>query len=202
MENATKALLIAAGILIAILLVSLFLFFGKRVSDMGNYKNMLAEQEDLGKFNSALLNYDRDDILGYELISLANNVIDYNDRYSTAGRNDEKYTPITLKICFVKDEYLKKLSYDNTMRLFTTGLLYTENARNYTIKSTMQEALDYENQFGGREKASALAKSIEKLDYSKVITTIINPSLTEQQKKEEAENSIKETYNRITNSKL
>ena len=37
-------------------------------------------------------------LCGYEIISLANKVIDYNERYSAEGTNDDEYDPITLTV--------------------------------------------------------------------------------------------------------
>lgn len=37
-------------------------------------------------------------LCGYEVISLANKVIDYNQRYSSTGDNDDEYSPITLVV--------------------------------------------------------------------------------------------------------
>ena len=78
MENATKALLIAAGVLLAMMLISLLVMGYNRISSYYEQKHELIMAEQLDKFNKEFQNYNRSDIRGNELISLMNKVIDYN----------------------------------------------------------------------------------------------------------------------------
>ena len=80
MENASKALLIAGGMLLAILLVTLLVYAWGMFSEYQNAKADLAEIEDTAKFNEQLSQYDRDDVDGYTLLSLINRIVDYNER--------------------------------------------------------------------------------------------------------------------------
>lgn len=100
MENASKALLIAGGILLVMLIIGLLIFSWSKFSDFYNQSDELAEIEDITKFNLQFTNYENRKVYGYELISLANKIADYNMRYSNVGQNDEKYTPITMEIDF------------------------------------------------------------------------------------------------------
>ena len=49
-------------------------------------------------------------LCGYEVISLVNKVIDYNERYSSVGTNDDEYSPITLTV-YSDDSNWYALSY-------------------------------------------------------------------------------------------
>ena len=93
MENASKALIIASSILLAILLISLVLYARSSVSEYQNSKLELDRVENLAKFNDQFAQYDRKDVAGYELISLANKIADYNLKYSKNGKNNEGYSP-------------------------------------------------------------------------------------------------------------
>lgn len=100
MENASKALLIAGGILILIILVSLILIVRNNVTNFYASQDELQMTTDRAKFNEQFTRYNRDDVEGYELVSLVNKVVDYNERvsYATSGTNDNQAEPIQLKI--------------------------------------------------------------------------------------------------------
>lgn len=78
MENATKALLIAGGMIITVMLASLLAFGYNRLASSYQLENELLTNEQLDKFNKQFQNYRGEVIRGNELISLMNKVIDYN----------------------------------------------------------------------------------------------------------------------------
>lgn len=78
MENASKALLIAAGMFLAVLLLSLLVGLYNQISGFYAQQHDFIEMEQTQKFNARFENYNRDDIRGSDLISLMNRVIDYN----------------------------------------------------------------------------------------------------------------------------
>ena len=78
MENATKALLMAAGILIAIIVLSLAIVVYGRVTSYYQLKQRNISEEQLTAFNNEYSVYDREDVTGFELVSLINKTIDYN----------------------------------------------------------------------------------------------------------------------------
>lgn len=113
MENASKALLIAGGILILIILVSLILIVRNNVTNFYASQDELQMTSDKTKFNEQFTRFNRDDVEGYELISLANKVIDYNERVSSATTegNDNHAEPIQLEISLnSKDKIQDKLA--------------------------------------------------------------------------------------------
>ena len=79
MENAAKALLIAAGMIIAVLLISALVLLYNQISDFYSqeYGRTVIEQKE--KFNATYENYHEKTIRGNELISLMNRIIDYNN---------------------------------------------------------------------------------------------------------------------------
>lgn len=169
MENASKALLISAGVLIVMLVVTLLIFGWKSYSSYFLKKQELENIDDLAKFNEQFENYERDDVMGYEVISLANKVADYNERYSndSEAKNDKKYTPITIEIDLGNANLRKNLSYDNTNRLFTRTL-YTQSKTKNEIKNVIETAEAFENQFNKRETAAKVAKNIRTFDLNQV----------------------------------
>ena len=97
MENITKALLMAAGMLLAVLILSLLVMAYNKLSGYYEQSQELLTAEQLDKFNKQFQNYaGRKDIRGNELISLMNKIIDYNESESyQVGTN---YEPIKVKI--------------------------------------------------------------------------------------------------------
>ncbi len=165
MENASKALLMAGGMLLAILIFTLLIYAWNLFSDYQSSGDKLANIENTAKFNQQFTNYDRDDVQGYELISLVNQVVDYNERKSTEGRNDEKYNPITIEINLVNDDNRKGFSKDSTNQLILYNKYIQSNAVN-TFKNLIESANYIENIFGGNDCATKIAKNYDSIFLS------------------------------------
>ena len=82
MENASKALLIAAGIIISLLIITSLVLFYNQISSYYAEKHNMTQAEQLEQFNSVYQNYNDKEIRGNELISVMNRVIDYNNLQS------------------------------------------------------------------------------------------------------------------------
>lgn len=175
MENASKAIIMAGSVLLTIAMVSLLIFGWNKFSAYYSSDDDLADIDDLTKFNLQFTNYERDDVHGYELVSLANKVYDYNTRRSNAAGNksNELYSPITMTIDFNRMENKFRYSNDLTSRelLFKDGK-YSNNG----IENFIQKATDIEEKFGGKDKAEKLAKNIgsliltqQQIDYNSSI---------------------------------
>lgn len=96
MENVTKALLIAAGMLLAIMIISLLVIFGGQLSGYFSRQHETTILEQDTKFNAQFENYNGQTIRGNELISMMNKVVDYN----TAIADMEKYDRIIMSVDF------------------------------------------------------------------------------------------------------
>lgn len=152
--------------LLAILLISLLIYAWSMFSKYQSSQDELANIEDTAKFNEQFTNYDRDNVQGYELLSLVNKIIDYNKRKSNAegATNDEKYTPITIRINFNGKN--TDLTQDgNGNKLFTrdTYRQSSEEGASY-INNSFKDILKFkdetEGKYGGSDSATKLAKSI------------------------------------------
>lgn len=96
MENATKALLIAAGILLIVMILSLLVYGYNQMSSYYSAEHDAKTIEQLADFNKVFLNYNREKIRGTEMISLMNRVIDYNERQSY--ENEKQYPRMNVTI--------------------------------------------------------------------------------------------------------
>ena len=167
MENASKALIMAGGMLLAILIISLLVYAWSLFSKYQASKDSLADIEDTAKFNEQFANYDRDDVQGYELLSLVNKVIDYNNRKTSAegAKSNEKYTPMTIVIDMESKTLREKLvqgAYDEN-QLFTDDMYTISNTSNRFTTTVMERVNEIEKDFGGADCATKIAKSYDSI---------------------------------------
>ena len=109
MENASKALLIAAGMFFAILIVSLLVVLYNNISSYYIQKHETTIIEQTQKFNAKFENYHRNNIRGSDLISLMNRIIDYNATESYFDGNN--YERIKVKITLGNNSILNQFKY-------------------------------------------------------------------------------------------
>lgn len=76
MENATKALMIAAAVLVAILVISLGIGIFNNASEQANSGNL--DEYEVKAFNDKFLKYAGDGIKGSEVNALINTVFNHN----------------------------------------------------------------------------------------------------------------------------
>lgn len=95
MENAADALRMAAGVLIALLLISLVIFVFTRISSLENEKDQQELLQQVSEFNDKFLAFDKTSMYGTDLISVLGLAISNNkiaNQVNTAnpdGRYDE-----------------------------------------------------------------------------------------------------------------
>lgn len=149
MENASKALIMAGGILIALLVIGALLLMFNQIStyqqsQTGNEKNM-----QLSKFNMDFERYlDDKGISGADIVTLANKIVDYNSKEGTANEaeNSVDYS-IKMTLTVNMDGFKNKYGY-NSGGVFGDG--------NYTVTSTggtLKTIIDtYNSIFNGSNK--------------------------------------------------
>ena len=81
MENASKAILIGAGLLLAVLVLSIGAYVYFSYSRVSNSYNLKQQAQDIEKFNSKFLAFsERKDITAQDIISLKNYIEEYNEK--------------------------------------------------------------------------------------------------------------------------
>lgn len=78
MENAAKALLIAGGVLIAIILISMFLLMYNRMANIQKVQEQKKEMEQLSAFNAQYEAFNKKLMYGVEVRTLQNKVNENN----------------------------------------------------------------------------------------------------------------------------
>lgn len=107
MENASKALLIAAGILIGLILITMIIYGYNQISNYYNTKEQVKVMEQLSDFNKQYEPYNRDDVRGSDILSLINKIIDYN----TINEGEER---IEISITIPDNDTAKLFYYNYT----------------------------------------------------------------------------------------
>ena len=123
MENAAKGLIMAGGILIGIIVLSIGAFLYARMSNVKVQYDKDIEVAELSKFNTEFTVFEgRDDIRSYEIVSLNNFVNAYNDKPKNANKQ------ITLEV--YKKNGTSKIDVDNN---FLRNNSTTKDNNNKTI---------------------------------------------------------------------
>lgn len=81
MENASKALIIAGGVLIAIIILSMFLVMYNRIANIKKTEQEQLKLEQLLAFNAEFEAYDKKIMYGVDVITLINKVSENNKTY-------------------------------------------------------------------------------------------------------------------------
>lgn len=81
MENATTALYIAAGTLLGVMILSLVVFFFRRVGNLYSEQEIIMTAEQLAEWNNEYLAYEKKIMYGTDLISVLNKATSNNEKY-------------------------------------------------------------------------------------------------------------------------
>ncbi len=81
MENATTALYIAAGTLLGVMILSVVVFFFRRVGTMYDEQDKVLTAQQLAEWNNEYLAYDKKLMYGTDLISVLNKAYSNNEKY-------------------------------------------------------------------------------------------------------------------------
>ncbi len=171
MENASKALTIAGGVLIAVLLAVLVYYVFTHWGDSQKMQQEEVEVQRVEDFNKSYLSYEKV-LYGSELLGLINKMTDYN------VSDDVKYSNYKTMNLTVKIQELSG-STDNLLAKGTYNLstIYSriENVMNKTINSTKYKGKISDSQWEYLAKASSNSyQSFEKLCKELNVSTSIN----------------------------
>lgn len=85
MENAAKALEMAAGVMLGVILMALVAYFFTTVSSWPQNEEDIMSVEQLSKFNKEYEVYEKSKMYGVDVISCLNKVISNNEKYAQGG---------------------------------------------------------------------------------------------------------------------
>jgi len=196
MENASKALIMAGSVLIAIIIISCLVLM---INNLSAYQGLQTQSEEVAqieKFNNQYIIYNRDDVRGSDLYSLMNKVIDYNIRQSTEGKELGQngqyvgYSPMSISIDL--KSYQKNLAYlDGKNRLFTSTKYAASGTNNGIegIKETITGLENTEFDLGTGVKVPLTPEILTNLVTASTKIFVGNPNdLNDEQKSDAVQN--------------
>lgn len=121
MENASKALLIAAGILLALIILSLLIYMTNTTSRMAKAQDEKTEAEQLAAFNREYEAYNKTKMYGTDVITVYN---------KAKNNNEKKEIFITIKV-YDKNGNEISISYESEFKnkIFECSDLKYSNGR-------------------------------------------------------------------------
>lgn len=109
MENASKALVIAGGILVAIMVISTLLYAMSTWKIIPQAQDSSKEIDQIAKFNMEFESFDKDYLYGADLISVLNKAINNNDKYDAVSTDD----PMFINIHFRLDDKIETIAEEH-----------------------------------------------------------------------------------------
>ena len=182
MENASKALIMAGSVLIALMIIGALILTFSNLTAYQETNTRSTRSTQMAEFNSQYETYNRKDVRGSDLYSLLNKAIDYNRRESSAGTNwadkgqEIAYEPMVIEFTIDKSELVAP---DGASKLFTTNTYTVSGKSNDFGNKVKDEIDDLEGEYG-QSSLTNLTTNLTKI--------FIDDSSTSQEKKEAVQN--------------
>lgn len=154
MENASKALLMAAGVLFGLMIISVCIFVFNQISDYYETKEANRQTTQLATFNSQYLMYQNNNLRGSDLLSLINKILDFNILKGDEDPEIEISIKIEDSLSKSKEFYYQPDNY--SVKLINIGQLYTED----NIDNVLGEVNRIERKYT-KEMAEKLTSKID-----------------------------------------
>lgn len=141
MENASKALLMAGGLLIALLIIGALMLMFNQIGDYEKAQTVNEKNSQLAQFNTDFERYTDDNgIKGTDVISLINKVINYNAKAKNGGTtNSVNYNiKMSVTVSGLKN-FNKKYAYDKEK---DSDSLFTQDEYVFTNSNELKKILD------------------------------------------------------------
>lgn len=146
MENASKFLLMAGGILIALLVISALVLMFNQIGDYEKGKSNTEKVSQVADFNKEFMVFTYDNIQGTDIISLANKIVNFNSK--SGMQNSINYDKkIKLYLNFGNKNKSGSFAY----KLGGNPVIFTNDS--YTIENSsgflqlISTYMEYDNKF-------------------------------------------------------
>lgn len=148
MENVSKALMMAGGLLISIMVISLIVVLWGRISSYFTEDSNTKVVEQDAEFNAQFENYNKKSIRGNELISVMNKIIDYNRTAADIENYDRIIINIDLKKSNFKYNNRGKEIIRNDMILNQENDMISNQENDNNIKTISNLSIDLARETG------------------------------------------------------
>lgn len=116
MENAAKALLIAGGILLALMTLSLIVYVSTSTTRMAEAQDEKKAAEELSAFNASYEAYNKTRMYGTDVITVVNKAINYNLKLNNSERNEAITIEVEVTENFAATKQIIEEFADNTVK--------------------------------------------------------------------------------------
>ena len=147
MENASKFLLMAGGILIALLVISALVLMFNQIGDYEKGKSNTEKVSQVADFNKEFMVFTYDNIQGTDIISLANKIVNFNSK--SGMQNSINYDK---KIKLILNFGNKNKSGSFAYKLGGNPVIFTKDSyfiENYSSEflQLISKYMEYDNKF-------------------------------------------------------
>lgn len=150
MENATKALIMAAGVLMGIVILSLAVYEFTSFGISSKEIHKANEETRLNEFNSQFTKYEgKDDVTIYDVITVANLAKENNSYYEFSPRRLDQNTGKDLYISVILDDnsienqdqstYKLKIDSEYNSKYTCIAIISNDTGRVYKVKFSKQQ---------------------------------------------------------------
>ncbi len=167
MENATKALEMAASVLIGVLILAALLFGYSQIAEQKKIEQKNEKAKQLSDYNINFESYAKDKVYGSELLSLANEIINYNTRKATEESGYQKIElEVTMKEGIMQGQFFGSDNKTYSAEELSKGYKDLSSAiKNANEKSYGDKNIAYWSNVAGSSRTLS-ASSIEQLKKS------------------------------------
>lgn len=147
MENASKFLLMAGGILIALLVISALVLMFNQIGDYEKGKSNTEKVSQVADFNKEFMVFTYDNIQGTDIISLANKIVNFNSK--SGMQNSINYDKkIKLYLIFGNKNKSGSFAYKlgGNPVIFTKDSYFIENYSSEFLQ-LISKYMEYDNKF-------------------------------------------------------
>lgn len=116
MENASKALLIAGGILLALMTLSLIVYVSTSTTRMAEAQDAKKASEELSAFNASYEAYNKTRMYGTDVITVINKAINYNGKLDNSQKNEAIKIQVAINEDFAATKQIIEEYADNTVK--------------------------------------------------------------------------------------
>lgn len=154
MENATKALEMAGSVLIGLLIIGCLVFAYNQLVAVKQDEQTSKRTQQASDFNKDYLAYDRDNLYGSDIFSIANLITNYNKK----EHENKDYTEITISVKIkskIRDaKYFDKGAGEtyNANQIASAYKALSDKITNVGNKKYFNKAVSYWSKFGTRDR--------------------------------------------------
>ncbi len=170
MENASTALLMAGGILLAIIVISAFIYGYSSITNMAQSKADAELLEEINDFNKPLLAFNKTAMYGTDVISVLNLAISNNKIYK-AKAGEELYVDISFKL--TKDsiqDTVYEYTLDEQKATYNSALL----TKDTSLYGASRFAFEINHEYSLSSNLEPITEFLRTASRSEETKTIIN----------------------------